>query len=152
KEETAPGTQAVPWQRPSSFSGGSPASKMQSMSQRYGLGTTSDGGTQTVSSNDALALIEANSITTSYTAFQPNGVSTTGATAFAYFDAVHGIESSFVNGEALSVLDFYTVQPYSVQPQSLDATLTGFFRMNADGTLTFRKDVAGFNVPATASF
>lgn len=147
KAEDFPGTQSLPIQRPSSFSAGTPAGKMQAMSSRYGQGATTSGGTQTVSLDNPLALFEANTITSSYTAFQPGGVGTVGATAFAYFDAALGIENNFANGNELSVLDFY-----KVVPGTGDSELVGFFRMNTDGTLTFRKDVSEFNIPATVSF
>jgi len=147
KAEDFPGTQSLPIQRPSSFSAGTPAGKMQAMSTRYAQGATTAGGTQTVSADNPLALFEANTITSSYTAYQPGGVGTVGATAFAYFDATLGIENNFANGEELSVLDLY-----KVVPGAGDSELVGFFRMNADGTLTFRKDVSQFNIPATLSF
>ena len=148
KEEPSPGTQSTPWQRVSINSGLVPAGKMQSMGTRYAAGTTSDGGgSQLVSTNNPSALSQDTTASTCYAAFMPGGASAGGAVAFGYFDTALGIESTFANGPAQSVLDFYKLLPGSGA-----AALVGGFRMNADGTLTFQQDVTFFQGPATVNF
>ncbi len=140
RHEAAPGTQSTAWASPSTFGAGTPAGKIQAMGQRYALGATTDGGTQTVSASNPNALLQATSITTSYAQFQPGGVSTTGNTAFSYFDDALGIEGSFGGGAAKSVVDFYNLTPGGT------TALVGGFRVTADGALVFEKDVTQFGV------
>jgi hypothetical protein len=147
KLEFEPGTQSIPWTKPSSFGAGTPVLKVQSVGLRYSTGTTSDGGIQDVSPNNLKALIQTNSSANSYRSHQPGGLNTTGNSAYSYFIGAEGIENSFANGTQFSVLDFY-----SLAPGSGNADLVGGFRMNDDGTLTFEKNISNFQGPATVKF
>ena len=105
----------TPWIRPSTFAAGAPAGKVQSLGLRYGLGTTGavSGTDQMESASISGALIQPTTQPNSYASYQPGGANTTGATAYGYFASANGIEGTFANGAALSVLDLYTVAPGS---------------------------------------
>lgn len=131
----------TPWTRPSSFGAGTPAGKMQSMGQKYGVGTTGavSGTDQMESASVSGALIQPTSQINSYLSFQPGGVNTTGAAAFSYFVDANGIEGNFGSSSAL-VLDLYRLDTGSGP-----ATFVGNLAINNAGQVTATG--AGFVVP-----
>ena len=131
----------TPWTRPSSFGAGTPAGKMQSMGQKYGVGTTGNvnGTDQMESASVSGALIQPTSQSNSYLSFQPGGVNTTGAAAFSYFVDANGIEGNFGSSSAL-VLDLYRLDTGSGP-----ATFVGNLAINSAGQVTATG--AGFVVP-----
>lgn len=145
RTEDTPGVQSTPWTRLSAFSAGIPAGKVQAMGfTGYRTGTTAD---QTISPNNPKGLLQSTNASNSYASFQPNGSNTTGASAFGYFiGGATGIEGTFANGTAGSVLDFYKLEPGAGSPP---AVLVGAFKLDNNGNLTFSTDVSVFAPPAT---
>jgi|GEM_PF-6085694 len=137
RREPAAGTQSIPWVRPSTFSAGTPAGKIQAMGNRYGLGTVAGTTGQTVSASNPNALLQATGATTSYAQFQPGGVSTTGATAFSYFDDTTGIEGTLTGAAVDNAVDFYLVAPGTG-----DSSLIGGFKVTKNGGLLFDTNIA----------
>ncbi len=137
----------TPWTRPSSFSAGTPAGKVQSMGQKYGLGTTGNlaGTDQIESASVSGALIQPTSQTNSFASFQPLGINTTGSSAYSYFVDANGIEGNFADGAAASVLDLYQLTPVS---GGLPATFNGNFSITNGDAVTFTP--AGFVPEPTA--
>ena len=147
RAELTPGTQSIPWTRPTVIGSGGPAGKMQSMaiagSSGYAAGTTAD---QTISGNNPKALLQSTNAANSYASYQPGGINTQSLSAFSYFNAAGAIEGSFANGTAGSVLDFYKLEP---GPGSPPAVLVGAFKLDNNGNLTFSTDLSVFAPPAT---
>ena len=143
--EPTPGTQSVPWTRPSSFGAGVPVNKMAAMagSSGYAAGATAD---QSISPNNAKALLQSTNAQNSYASFQPGGVNTNGQSAFSYFLTGTAIEGSFANGTAGSILDFYKIETGSGA-----AVLVGAFKLDNNGNLTFSTDISVFAPPATVA-
>lgn len=141
----------TPWVRPSSFGAGTPAGKIQSMSQKYGAGTNgSVAGTDQIESTNAPgALIQPTGQTNSFVSFQPFGINTAGSSAYSYFNDASGIESNFSAGTAASVLDLYQLTPGA---GSLPSTFNGNFTISEGAVLTFTpagvvpEPTAGFSV------
>lgn len=150
REEDAAGQQSVPWTRPSLFGAGIPAGKMLSMNgdAGYAAGDTNE---QQISGNNPKALFQAVGARNSYASFQPLGVNTgvpPNSAAFGYFNSAKGIEHSFANGTARSVLDFYKLVPAA---GSLPAELIGAFRLDDNGNLTFSRDITVFAPPSSVA-
>ena len=126
----------TPWTTPSSFAAGTPAGKIQSMAQKYSLGTTgSAAATDQMESTAAPgALIQPTSQINSYASFQPFGINTTGASAYGYFVDANGIEGNFTNGTTASILDLYRLTPAAGSPP---APFVGNMTINNAGTVTF---------------
>ena len=134
----------TPWTRPSSFGAGTPAGKIQSMSQKYGVGTTGNvaGTDQIESASISGALIQPVSQSNSFASFQPFGINTSGASAYSYFVDANGIEGNFAGGASASVLDLYQLTPAA---GSLPAVFNGNFSINDGGAVMFTP--SGFVVP-----
>ena len=145
RQEDIPGTRSVEWIRPSAFTAGIPAIKMQTMAgdAGYARGATAD---QAISTNNPKALLQSTTAANSYASYQPGGINSTGAAAFSYFVSGSGIEGSFANGTAGSVLDFYKLEP---GPGSGPGVLIGAFKLDNNGNLTFSTDISVFAPPAT---
>lgn len=143
RTEDTPGTQSTPWTRPSAFGAGTPALKMQIMAGNsgYAAGATAD---QSISPNNPRGLLQSINATNSYASNQPGGINTVGSSAFGYFNAANGIEGTFANRTAGSVLDLY-----KLEPGSGSAVFVGAFRLDDSGNLTFVKDPSIFAPPGT---
>ena len=129
------GTQnSTAWPRVSSFGAGTPALKIQSMATKFTLGTTGaiSGTDQIESTNSAFALIQPTSQTNSFASFMPNGINTTGASAYGYFNGTTGIEGNFGSGTAGTVLDLY-----SLTPGSGASSFIGNFSINDSAQVTY---------------
>ena len=126
----------TPWTRPSSFGAGTPAGKMQSAGQKYGLGTTGNvaGTDQIESTNAPGALIQPTAQSNSFASFQPFGINTTGSAAFSYFNDANGIEGNFAGGTAPSVLDLYQLTPGA---GSLPALFNGNISIDNGAAVTY---------------
>ena len=130
----------APWNRPSTFAAGAPATKIQSLGLKYGQGTTGGvaGFDQMESTNaPGMGLIQPTSQGNSYDEYQPGGSQTTGVSAYGYFADLNGIEGNFAsNGSGFSVLDLYTVAPGSGGASFRDSVT-----ISNGGTLTFTPPV-----------
>ena len=137
----------TPWTRPTTIGAGTPAGKIQSMGQKYGVGTTGNvaGTDQIESGSISGALIQPTSQTNSFASFQPFGINTTGSSAYSYFNDANGIEGNFASGPIASVLDLYQLTPAA---GGLPATFNGNFSISNGAAVTFTP--AGFVPEPTA--
>jgi hypothetical protein len=134
REQPAVGTQSTPWPPPSASSADAAVQKMVHMvspATGYSAGTSEDLD-QTESANSPVGLIQLTTGSNCYSSFQPGGTQTSGTTAFGYFAAPNGIEGTFADGTAGTVLDFY-----KVIPDSGASELLGTFTIDNNAVVTF---------------
>jgi hypothetical protein len=129
KQETTPGTQSTPWTVPSSLSAPTPAGKVQNQGVFSANGQT--GNTESTNA-PGTTLIQDTSAPNSYASYQPGGSNTTATQSYGYFTG--GIEGSFANGTANSVLDLYQLKPASGNGPATDL---GTIQINNSGVVTF---------------
>jgi len=144
--ESTVGVQTIAPPQPSVSSASNLTGKLLSQSGSYALGSTNTNGgglangDQVQSTNSTVALFQPVGFSQSYASYQPNGVNTSGATAYGYYNP--GNLNDFTNGVGGSVADLYELGSGATGVNYL-----GVFQFDNSGNLYF--DSAS---PSSASF
>jgi hypothetical protein len=131
--EATPGTFETSrlWARASTTAQGIVTSKMNSLSTAF--------ASSSVSSNNALGVIQNQTDSNSYGSFQKGGTLPNSGPApgisFAYFNP--SIEANFASGAANSILDLVQIEPASGESIGAAGSLLGRFRISSSGIVTF---------------
>ncbi len=142
KAEVTAGTQSTPWARSTLSTQSIPAGKLAALGTQYGNGTQVGTPGQTESTHSTKALTQDNGKPNSYADHMPGGGQSTVGSAYSYFvNGALGIENTFTNGTASSVIDLYQL---STGTNGTPGVFLGAFRMNDSGVLTFTNSPGDF--------
>src|SRR5262245_7408653 len=129
---------------------------MLAQGNSYATGTIVATPGQTVSTHSTKGLIQDTGVQNSYSSYMPGGVNANASSAYAYFTnngpGLIGIENSFGDGTARSVVDLFKVEPAPAGQAGLPGVLVGAFRLDNNAQLTFDPDPSHFAGPAEVKF
>lgn len=154
KAQSVAGTQSAPWSRATLSTQGPPALKIQAMgTPGYSNGTVAGTPGQTESTFSTKGLRQDTGAQNSYASYMPGGSNSTAGSAFSYFvNGALGIENTFANGTASSVVDLYQINTATAAQVGQPGILVGSFRMTDSGQLLFNPDPAQFAGAAEVKF